>query len=791
MTYLFEIAKTSYADLLKKLHESGIEAVSPENWSRLQSTAQLIDQPEFAILKVREGIFRLRRRLLASQSEFFSAQHYQDILHWARLSHPTYQKWQQTQRDFFDDPLWWSGCFEKVKSLPLTQQANAQAVLERLQQTWMLESRYAHYSTLDLLHVYQSLMPVFSEWLGYAKTELEKHRAKVSPDLLNAYQHYLTWFEEALLAEKATLRACLQGRLALGLRAGNGSWDNVINALYVELQTLDILPQQRKLAKALGYGHLTPEAFVDIRAIIEGDGSQAEKKAFYALDYHRSFESTDNRMYPHYRFDEHGHSYFIPPRLSAEIPLTPPFYAQLPAFLHPLFWGEMVAFAFFQHPHCQFLLAQEAAFLNTPLPLTNIIHDHLLHHPTWQQSAMCLSYLARECQRVEKWLKYKPVIAFLFPSAINLLQTYQQLLEDNAHCWMMKQVTMLKQVMTVKENQLLEASEKATLRKALAQLESLQQAWHFSGDVLSELNNLTLSCHRLCHPGKDEIKSSPDLSVRHQFHQFIAQAVHVFEITQTTSAIDLSALKDQLCVDPALYDSMALRLWLVDSIKAGTLPSELNVRLQAILDQPQFCETTLDRAENRALGELKKRLPEMLTPVAKDPLAVLDENPWNYHAQPLVVHCQAMKDATVALTDPSIILWQEKFSKYALRFLKELQNLPNWEAFVAHRAQTTQILDLLMEISATHFTALHCTLTHLSVAEKKLTSDHWELFKEIYLTVPIQSLTACLAAESTPVIVVNLDAVSYESQKEFAFLKPKSTMPEIANASTSSPIHTL
>ncbi len=55
---------------------------------------------------------------------------------------------------------------------------------------------------------------------------------------------------------------------------------------------------------------------------------------------------------------------------------------------------------------------------------------------------------------------------------------------------------------------------------------------------------------------------------------------------------------------------MALRLWLVDFLKAETLPDELKVSLQAILDQPQFGEDTLNRAENRALGELKKRLPE-------------------------------------------------------------------------------------------------------------------------------------------------------------------------------------
>ncbi len=64
MTRLFEIAKTTYADLLKQLHEAGIDAVSEKNWSRLQSTAQLIDKPEFATAKVHEQIAGLKKQLL-------------------------------------------------------------------------------------------------------------------------------------------------------------------------------------------------------------------------------------------------------------------------------------------------------------------------------------------------------------------------------------------------------------------------------------------------------------------------------------------------------------------------------------------------------------------------------------------------------------------------------------------------------------------------------------------------------------------------------------------------------
>ncbi len=112
-------------------------------------------------------------------------------------------------------------------------------------------------------------------------------------------------------------------------------------------------------------------------------------------------------------------------------------------------------------------------------------------------------------------------------------------------------------------------------------------------------------------------------------------------------------------------------------------------------------------------------------------------------------------------------------------FYKQIQNLPTFEAFIARRNQITPVWDLLIAISSTHFTALHSALLHVSSAEKKLSADQWALFKAIYLAVPIQSLTACLNTENTPVTTVNLDAASYQSQKALAFLKPNANTPQI------------
>ncbi len=118
------------------------------------------------------------------------------------------------------------------------------------------------------------------------------------------------------------------------------------------------------------------------------------------------------------------------------------------------------------------MLAQAAAFLAEAPRVNNITCDNLLHHPAWQQNQMCLDYLLTERQRAEKWLKYKPAFAFLFPSAIALLKKYRQSLQQSAHQWMIKQLALLKHVMATKENQPLDEAEKAILVKALDQLQA-------------------------------------------------------------------------------------------------------------------------------------------------------------------------------------------------------------------------------------------------------------------------------------------------------------------------------
>ena len=372
MTRLIELAKNDYGDLLVQLYNAGIQAVSQANWATLKSTAALIEQPDFAVLQVHQRMRRLKSAF-PHEATVFRSQPLREIIHWARLTQRPYREWQAQQITRFNDPLWWHQQLESVKTLPVEAQPNASNVLVALQKKWLLQRAYAHYSTLDVLHVYETVMPVFSEWLHYAKTELKKQGDQLNPALKSDYQRYLTWFENALREEKSVLRGCLHERLAVGLKKGYGAWDNVIEGMRAELKAIDLLPREPKLEKALAYGHLTPEAFVSIRQILEKDGSTQEKRALQALAYDRL--SFDNRLY----FVQHNTQNLTPISLSRSqtMSMKSTLYPYLPRFLQWLFWDEEVRAHFFEHPHCQFLLAQETALLNAKADVSTLTIETL------------------------------------------------------------------------------------------------------------------------------------------------------------------------------------------------------------------------------------------------------------------------------------------------------------------------------------------------------------------------------------------------------------------------------
>ncbi len=505
MTRLFELARTSYHPLLKQWYEAGIEAVSEKNWSMLKSTSALIYQPASEIQKVHEHIAKLKKQ----SSNTTNLQHHDEIIRWERLIDPAYRKWQAQQIEWFDDPFFWYQCFEKINNFPLEQQKPAETILHQLQETWISQGTYAYYSTLDVIHVYQTIMPVFSQWLYDAKIEFQKQQAALAVDFRKSYQEYLTWFEMALQQEKTLLRTCLQERLTIGLKKGYGTWDNVVGSMRDTLKAIGVLPQEPKLDRALAYGHLTPQAFVDIKQIIEQDGNEEEKAVLYTLPYYCQSFNQATKFWQYNCKNLQSANCHFPLSENYTPSFKTSFYQHLPRFLQWLFWDEEVRERFFQHPHCQFLRAQETAFLTAEVDLSNVILGNFLYHPAWLQNQMCLNLLCTEHQRIEKWLKHP--LAFFFPATVKRLQDYQQSLKNSAQHWITKQAMILKQAMAGKETILLSENEQSSLKNAWVHIDALQNHSLFSKDILDKLAQLKLQYQALCFPKPNQANLSAAL----------------------------------------------------------------------------------------------------------------------------------------------------------------------------------------------------------------------------------------------------------------------------------------
>jgi|GEM_PF-3088692 len=779
MTRLFELAKTQYSLLLKQLHAAGIDAVSEKNWSTLKSTAALIEQPSFAVLQVHQRIAKLKQQLPDKSAEF-KAQPYRDIIHWARLIQPNHQKWQAQQMEYFSDALWWYSCSGQIKQLPLAQQEHANKVLQTLQKNWLGQSAYAHYSTLDVIRVYESIIPVFSEWLHYAKTELEQRGVALTPRLKTFYQNYLTWFEGALAEEKALLRSSLRERLAVGLKKGYGTWDNVIESLREELKAIGILPKEPKLEKALAYGYLTPEAFVTIRRIIEQEGSEAEKERLYALtgDYPEPFDKSA-MFYQHYRIDDKGCRYFIPPARSDMIPPKPPLYLKLPRFLQQLFWGDVVMYTFFQQANCQFLLAQNKALLAAPIDSSTITLDWLIDHPAWKQSQLCLQLCRMEYERTHQWLNH--ILLFLFPSVKTLLQGYQADLKAHAEDWAMKQLVMLREKINAAQDQTFTSEQQNAINTAFLQLEQVHQQWGFSEAFSNQLTDTKQMYAAEPHEERGIPAlipaltiSIPSLPPREAFPLALKQVIQLVAQTNNLPVDQLAVLEAQLQTDATYYDSVALRGWFVEYLaNTPDLPRNLVAGLQAVLDDPKFSEVTLDRAENKALRELKKAVKDSvssaLQAIAKPVVTTTplwDKDPWDDSEEEFQAHCHLLKQYASQQTQGLSVTENEKLCQYTLRCFKHIYELTDWDVLVLKRDRINSLLNTLIDVSGPTF-ALQQTLRSVVDMLSTVNAEHWTLSKDILLMMEIRTLENFI---HRPVLhVLHHEAASYASQAELQF----------------------
>lgn len=786
MTRLTVLAKTKYNALLKQLYIAGIEAVSEKNWAILQSTAELIEQPAFTLLKVREHIAELKKKLREKLPQF-NAQSYREMICWMRLTQSNYREWQAKQIKSLNDPFWWHERFEQIKKLPSEQQPKARHTLEALQKTWMDQNAYAHYSTLDMIHVYETVVPVFSTWLNQAKAEFKKRGSHLVPRLKQAYQKYLTWFEEALSQEKSLLRNSLQTRLAIGVKKGYGAWDNVIEAIRGEIKAIGALPREPKLEATLAHGYLTPQTFVAIQKIIEQEGSIEEKMALHALPYYRL--AFDN----HKKEDGHYNTEFGDQRSRSDaMSIKSTVYYYLPSFLKWLFWDSQVQEEFFTHPNSAFLQAQEIAFLNAKVDVSTATIETLCVHPVWKQSYMCSTLIIDEMQRVQTWLKHP--LAFLFPESVQQLKHYEASLKNSAEAWFTKLLELFKQVIKIEKNGVLTKNGHVVLGNAFIQLNALQDQSLYSCKAKEELASLEQRYQSLCQSdgasalSMDRAKRMTipfDKPLWELFKDTLLHVITLFEMNEDNPNSTVQMLKAQLEMVASLDDKTFIYLCVLDWLKnSDDLPQPLRKSLQAILKKPEFSLDALTQSSQQSVLSNSASLSLAPKTASSSKLnltrAPFDEDPWSYTEDQLVQHGEAIKVfATKACLTQALC-------RYTIRFLKHINALQCWDHFVSHREKIAFVLGTLAE-TGTSFSALRQELKETAKTVRALTQDSWDTFKEFNIGLQISILEAFLSKD----IAASQEAASYVSQKELGFLRTPPHSESSGDVSSSTlPAHT-
>lgn len=777
MPRLFDYLKTPYPEEFKSLHAAGIQAVSLANWATLQNIAAQLEKSELATCKVRERLKQLKQKMVDRPSDVTS---HRERLHWSRLLRPGYLKWQQHHIAQLNDPRWWQQCFETAKSFSSEKQHAAEITLRELQATWSVQSAYAHYSTIDLIHVYQAVMPVFAEWLQDAQREWLQHAHRFTTSQQRAYQTYLTEFEAALVEEKQRLRACLQGRLKVGIQKGNGTRDNLLDALRDKLKSIGLLAPNPRIEKALAYGHLTPQAFVAIEAIFQQDGSESEKQAFFALPYYcpRVDNSADFNKHKEKMLSQNNRTHL--PSRSDVMPDQPPFYRRLPRFLHWLFWDEQVNDQFFRRAEHRSLQWHENAFLvpDRQSPLLHLDYDAV-----WQTGQTALNDLITERERVRYWLAHP--LAFFFPSTVKRLVDYAESLAQRADMWVARQLRIVMDVMAAKANQPFNEAEKAALEKAMRGLQAAKTQWQLSPATLSTLNQFEISYAQVT-PSHTEPRSSDDAAIENlthtmprteQLNSALLQAIEVFESTHTVSDSIVLSLKKALQADAALCDKRLLRLQVRDYLKQ--LPPSLQSTLQAILDQPQFSQVELNVSPATTFHSIAQPCVTSLVtmPFVEATYPALDENPWDYAQSDFVQHRETLKSYTLRHEDNDIVLLHQKLRRYTLGVLKHIVALSDWDDFIRYRHQITDLLETLAEVTNIFYPALHNDLVPMLREIESLHSGHWEMFKKRTLGIEIRVLERLLDPSRT----LHNPTVLYTPPKEGGFFK---VSPELTRCSS-------
>ena len=689
---LFAFLKLDNQALFTSLRNQGFKAVSDKHWQKLVNAIKLLESNDLAHFKIRQAIKRLEEQAVKSPS----ASLVNAVLQLSQWIKPTYFAWQKKQIALFNNPAWWEKRLAAANQLEQPARNKAIQTIPFLRQLWEQQNHYALYSTLDLIHVYETVFPLFSEWLIYAQTELQHKKQQLSQPLLRQYEAYLSHVKATIEAEKRQVRLAFKARLVAGVTQQNVQFEEVISLMQAELYALDVLPMENRSPNEDYSGYLTPPVWLKMQHLIEQEGSEAEKVDWYSLSYNAHRNPTDLLFYEHYRSTHQGHTYRIPSEFAFSLPLNPPFYLILPHFLHWFFITDRFYYTFFQHPTCQYVLAIEQSFEQWKCP-AKVSLATLEKNQAWQGLQNLWEHLAAEKTRIENI--QKNVFIFARREIVSLLEKYHKHLEAFANEIVLKQIALMNEAMKPFHQKNLTDNEKHRLEQLLQVLQSTEKTWPRTANVKIELTQLILHCHHLLN----------------------RPVVTTETLEAATIAIDALNKGEKLTSDA------------LDAIKTTQNSLALS---ECVTEANRYTQARFTIKTSLA----KEKIPDLLK-------AELLENPLQKDQETVTLHLQKLKTyhpwilrETPPLMDPVIL--NDQLCYYTYIFLQSVYELPSKQTFLAKNAVLKQVIGTLQYLTETTFSALHCTLTPLMKINinQPVYTDDWQLFRQCELLPPLNTL---------------------------------------------------
>lgn len=646
---------------------------------------------------------------------------------------------------FTTQSTWWD---ERLSQLPLQTSSHALDTINQLRQLWQQQGHYAVFSTPDLIGAYWRNVSVIETWLKSAQQEFlhqYRHQQKQLPyKLVRQYQTQFHQLTTALQAEKATMRASMIVRLAVGIKRGDLRFDDAVVSTVQALEKLGAL-DSTPLPKGIRR-HITPSILRYIQQIIAIDGTAAEKAQLATLLYSQfvkqksktstqKITSAQTAISLVARKNHFGITFAVPETVSHLVAAQPPFYTKLPKSLQFLFRGAKAAYEFFQHEDCQYLLIAQNHFAHHTLePNLNI--RTLRHSSSWDYFNDLTHLVASETKRLNT--KQASLSRIWHPDVHRLLQGYKTALTTFSHRLYNQQLQVFDWLLTDLEVQI------------------KTRVSH----VLSEAEQLGIEAV------KDQLvqyQKAGGIAVSNVWRSLLARYQHLIKLAATAkSQVTDADLAQTTQVIQKIKHGKKLgsrEQMLLTEVERSSLNSYSNAfsSCATVATQPTYAQTTFALNYRVAQQDVDTLLKTTLM-----------QSALTLSSPELVEHLQALKQhfETLVIVQPTLIHStdiQTALYRYFYTLLETIQNLPGRSAFTKLEGHAQFILQTLLQLPLDE--TLHHEVLQLQQSIESFKALDWHLFQQLVITPRLKALSAVL---NTATVISEISEVPEVSNEPLA-----------------------